>query len=353
MPSRDKKYLSIGLFVLLGFLLLAGGAILFGGGSIFAKKAYFETYFDTSVQGMDVGSAVKLRGVKIGSVESITFANAHYGEQVDLSQPLDPELRKALTYVRVLCAIDLDKHPNFTEERLKSFAEHGLIARQGSQGITGIVFVDLDFLPPQTYAEKKATFLPVRWEPDTLYIPSVPNTLQNFVDILQSISTNLKRVDFATLSEALTHLSTTIDTSIADADIPNVAHQLSEMITKMTALTVRFSDALAGIDGKTLGADIHTIASELAATTATLHEALPKLTLSTDKTLNEATAVLSSLNGLTHEISAMLSALKQKGTIADAEDSINALSRIAAQLEAFVEEIRERPSRLIFDDDEY
>ena len=70
--KQNTRYFYIGCFVLTGFLLLAFGCILFGGSELFARKVYFETYFNSSVQGLDAGGAVKFRGVPIGKVTSET-----------------------------------------------------------------------------------------------------------------------------------------------------------------------------------------------------------------------------------------------------------------------------------------
>ena len=44
----------------------------------FRKKALVETYIDESVQGLDVGSPVKFRGVPVGRVEQISLTSAEY-----------------------------------------------------------------------------------------------------------------------------------------------------------------------------------------------------------------------------------------------------------------------------------
>ena len=44
-----------------------------GAGNVFKRTVTIETYFDESVQGLDVGSAVKYRGVQIGRVTRIGF----------------------------------------------------------------------------------------------------------------------------------------------------------------------------------------------------------------------------------------------------------------------------------------
>ncbi|MCE9598526.1 MAG: MlaD family protein [Spirochaetia bacterium] len=78
MTQSKDRYYKIGLFVTLGFALLIGGMLILGAGSFFRPTIHMETYFDESVQGLDIGSAVKHRGVQIGTVESIGFVRNEY-----------------------------------------------------------------------------------------------------------------------------------------------------------------------------------------------------------------------------------------------------------------------------------
>ena len=73
MASHKLKF-SVGLFVAtgIGFALLA--IIWLGMSRIFEKGQYFVTYFNESVQGLDMESPVKYRGVAIGRVQTIGVA---------------------------------------------------------------------------------------------------------------------------------------------------------------------------------------------------------------------------------------------------------------------------------------
>ena len=60
------------------------GVVALGVGTIFQKKALVETYIDESVQGLDVGSPVKFRGVPVGKVETISLTSAEYPTEAPL-----------------------------------------------------------------------------------------------------------------------------------------------------------------------------------------------------------------------------------------------------------------------------
>ena len=44
----------------------------------FKEAALVETYIEESVQGLDIGSPMKFRGVLVGKVEEITLTSAVY-----------------------------------------------------------------------------------------------------------------------------------------------------------------------------------------------------------------------------------------------------------------------------------
>ena len=82
MKDRETNYLKIGSFVIVGLVLLIMAIIIFGSVKIFQKIIYIETYFNESVQGLSVGSPVKYRGMEIGYVKAIDFANSIYGDKI-------------------------------------------------------------------------------------------------------------------------------------------------------------------------------------------------------------------------------------------------------------------------------
>ena len=61
----------IGSFVVGAIILGVAGLIFFGPGGLFSKTQKYVLHFDSSVKGLNVGSPVRFRGVKIGQVKEI------------------------------------------------------------------------------------------------------------------------------------------------------------------------------------------------------------------------------------------------------------------------------------------
>ena len=84
--SQKANYFKLGLFVI--GALIAGIVVLLviGSGRWFERKSTIETYFNESVQGLDIGSKLKYRGVVIGEVTKISFTYLVYQQDRSMSQ---------------------------------------------------------------------------------------------------------------------------------------------------------------------------------------------------------------------------------------------------------------------------
>ena len=69
--SKPANKALIGGFVVGAIALIVAGILIFGSGRFLGKTYKFVMYFDGSVKGLNVGSSVVFRGVKIGTVTDI------------------------------------------------------------------------------------------------------------------------------------------------------------------------------------------------------------------------------------------------------------------------------------------
>ena len=74
MAVTDTNRWKLGLFVVVGLGVMTAGLALLGAARFTRPVFRAVTYFDESVQGLEVGSPVKYRGVLIGTVEEISIA---------------------------------------------------------------------------------------------------------------------------------------------------------------------------------------------------------------------------------------------------------------------------------------
>ncbi len=161
--STKPNYFKIGLFVILSVTLIVIAVVIWGAGLFTKDKIYYETYFDSSVSGLDPGAPVELSGVKIGQVENIEFVSAVYDIVTDPTK-----VSKYERYVRVLCSIEKEEAKERTgditdeqrEARVRIMEKQGLRLRLVSNILTGQALLEGIFLDP-----KRFPVLDFTWEP--------------------------------------------------------------------------------------------------------------------------------------------------------------------------------------------
>src|SRR5438445_2517394 len=197
--SAKANYFKLGLFVIGAPVALVLLLVILGSGKWFQSKTVVETYFNESVQGLDVGSKVKYRGVNVGEVTKIGFTYTKY--QLD-QLPAD-RLRYVLVEANVLPRLigsraggDITRPDTARME-----IEKGLRVRLAPQGITGTNYLEIDYVDPKTNPE-----LPISWEPADLYIPSSPSTFTQFVAAAGDIAEKLQKLDIDATLQRLNRL---------------------------------------------------------------------------------------------------------------------------------------------------
>ena len=199
--SEKANYFKIGLFFVVSVTLLTVAVVIWGAGLFTKDKIYFETYFDSPVTGLNVGSSAELMGVKIGQVESIDFASTVY----DIST--DPEtISRYEHYIRVLCSTSAEKSKervgDITDEqreaRVRNLVEQGLRLRLASNILTGQAYLEGVFVDPSRFP-----VLVIEWEPKHIYAASAPGELSTMKDSVDKILVKLEEVDVTGLTEEI------------------------------------------------------------------------------------------------------------------------------------------------------
>lgn len=182
----------VGAFVLGAFGLGIIALLAFGGVSFFSKPQRFVVYFDESIHGLDLGSPVKLRGVRVGRVVGLTI---NYDEKKNASVvAVVCEFSKNMVTDPKGATIDVA-----SREELQKLVDHGLRAQLGVLGLaTGLLFVELDFMDPREYPAG-----PPVVDAKNVVVPAMPSAISEFQANLTDILNNVKKIDFAGLSTEL------------------------------------------------------------------------------------------------------------------------------------------------------
>ena len=228
------NYFRLGLFVVAAIAAAIASILILLGPSLGKPYAEMETYFQFSISGLEVGAPVKFRGIQVGQVQEI------------LSET------KAVAVVRMR----MELAGKEVESHLQDYINHGLRIQTQLAGITGSLYLSVDFLDPKKYPADR---VPFDWKPKYLFIPSAPSLsneivenvkgflasldslninkdLQETVPVIQSLIANLERIangidpsSFNKLGSSLSNLLNQADNKINQFDI----NQLNTLIAQL------------------------------------------------------------------------------------------------------------------------
>lgn len=221
--SRKANPVTIGLFVSGAFALLTGLIVFFGTAQFYEKTEKFILFFDESVNGLSVGSAVKFKGVPIGQVTRILIR----AENQPLSSsaiPVIVELDESRLERELNVGIDISDEAAFAEQ-----INNGLRARLNTESlITGLLFIELDYVLD---ADK-----PVIVQETFVYkeIPTVPSTVQTLTQQMRQAIGVLSEADLAGTLETIQETIQLANTRLEELDVPRLVNSFSE-----TSNTVR------------------------------------------------------------------------------------------------------------------
>jgi phospholipid/cholesterol/gamma-HCH transport system substrate-binding protein/paraquat-inducible protein B len=237
--SDERRYFRLGLFVISGVILALVTLVVFGS-DLFARAGpMLETYIDESVQGLDVGAALKYRGVKIGRVEQIGFAEGLYTMRGD-----SEEVRRLGRLVVLRMRIDRswaerNGSADYEKEILRLVAQ-GLRIRVAIQGLTGTSYLEADYLDPQRNPPMK-----IAWKPAYIYVPSAQSAISRLGQSAEQVFDRLASLDLESVVSHLDNALVTLNKAVEDANLGAVSQQAVGFLTEVRS-TNRDLDKLIG-----------------------------------------------------------------------------------------------------------
>ena len=248
--SAQANFFKIGLFVIGATICLVFLLVMLGAGKLFQSKIIMETYFNESVQGLELGSKVKYRGVIVGEVKSIGFTYTRY--QLDL--PMADRLRYVMVEATILPRLlggrtgtgDLT-----VPGAVKAEIEKGLRVRLAPQGITGTSYLEIDYVDPKTNP-----VLEIPWEPVNLYIPSARSTVTQFVAAASDIVEHLRNIDLDATIANLNKLLVNTNKRIEAIDTEQISQRSSRVLAKLETKLDQLPMEKLGADGAALLAEL-------------------------------------------------------------------------------------------------
>jgi ABC-type transporter Mla subunit MlaD len=261
--NRRALHLRLGIFALAVLGGLIAMVLMLGSQQLRRKTIAYVSYFDESVQGLDLGAPVKFRGVAIGSVSAIKVAKDGHNVEVTL---------------------DIDK----SDAKLLEQERSRLRAQLASQGITGVRLVDISIVDPARHPAPELTFTP-----GPRYIPSrvslvgglessvedlqrrLPELVDQFQDVMAKLERGLDRIEeehiIPKLGDAIANAQVTMRSLrgfMQQLETANLPARTSSVLANLDAATVRARRLFESVNGATSSSS-----SELRATLRDLSDA--------------------------------------------------------------------------------
>lgn len=318
----------VGIFVLGAMLLGIIALLSFGSFNFLTKPQRFMVYFDESVSGLDLGSPVKFRGVRVGRVSqvSVTYDAATQNSVVAVMCEFN---RNILT--------DPEGDPIELADRgeLEELIAAGLRAELGILGLaTGLLYVELDMKDPDLYPVPERDLVPVNFA----IIPTAPSAISEFQASLGEILNNIKDVDIAGLAKEMHGLLSDTRTQIQNLDTTEISTELTATARafREIAESPKVPSILDNLDGAL--ADLRSTLNQI---DNSIQPTAEELTL----TLQRLRQNLDSLEDATNNASRFIAA--QNGLGSEAADALRQLGEAARAVGRLADYLERNPNALL------
>ncbi|MBN2700304.1 MAG: MCE family protein [Methylothermaceae bacterium] len=234
--SRQANPATIGAFVLGALAISVLTLMIYAGGELWSERESYVVYFSESVNGLNVGAPVKMRGVQVGKVNEILIQ--YQPEERTLRTPVVIEVD--LGRLQMGDKTGLPWQGMSSEELIKA----GLRAQLKLQSlVTGQLYVDLDFHPDTPVRlvglEKKLEEIPA--------IPSSQEEIESTIgELVKEVRQLPLKETFLTLNSTLTH----IDAVVGQPEIQSSIKKLDSILTKLDRVSGQLGPRLARVSDR-------------------------------------------------------------------------------------------------------
>ncbi len=288
--SKPASKTLIGVFVVGALALAVIAVVIFGSGKFFGDKTVDVMYFEKSVKGLNIGSPVVFRGVKIGSVKNII---------------LQFDTKELKFIIPVYVEIDFNKitpiqgWPNVEEGAyFKALIEKGLRAQLEMQSlVTGQLMINIDFFPDSPI---KFVGLDKRYRE----IPTVPSDIDQLLKQAQEIPLKelvekaMKTIE--SMDRTINSIDRTINSKDLTASLSSLADGLKEAKTVLNKVNKEIDPLLANLN------DITGSAKQIAKNSEAVPQQIGQALVSVQETLRQAEITIKSAGTIASENSTVM-----------------------------------------------
>lgn len=303
-----------------GFLLGAVGivalAIFFlSGGLLFSDQDEFVMFFDRTVQGLELGAPMKLRGVKIGEVTRIeSYLNQ---KEMNIINAVYVKVKRNEIKVG-----DLERSDDLLSTLIY---KHGMRAQLRIQSLlTGLLYIEVDF---------KGQDAEIKYWGLVAGVEELPTATTE----IEELSQIANRFDFDALSTSIRNITENLDKLVSAPETQALPENINKSLNSITRLAddldqVVMHDVKGAIDkinslAAGLNEDYPALADELQQSMVALRSAFGKL----EHTMADANHLLSDDSPLIYEV----------------VQTLDQLGKAAKKVDALAETLEREPESLL------
>jgi phospholipid/cholesterol/gamma-HCH transport system substrate-binding protein len=298
--ARRTSHLVIGLFTSIGIVIGAGVILWLGASKYFEKGDTYVTYFDESVQGLQVDSTVKYRGVDIGRVKQIRVA---------------PDNRLIEVVMKI---------------HLRGELEKTVVSELKTAGITGIVYVELDRMDPSEISRSPRVDFPSEYP----IIPSRPSAIRQILSGVDSIIEKMNQIDFGAVSTRIESAARTAENFFGSPQMRSILASLESVTAGLDSTIGKVDRAMANGKFEDALGETKAALTEARTLMKTMRDELDEMKLS--QTVGKADRLVENLDRRTR---AMSLEIRSTG---------ESLRRTSESLERLLDRLGSNPSDLFF-----
>lgn len=236
MPTRKRTSPTlIGAFVVGGLALLIITIIAAGGGRFFTRKEYAVMHFSGSIYGLQVGSPVVFRGVRLGSVTNIglVYDKAADRFSIPVLAELEPHIIRGMG----------DRRSDDEAERgetLQALVKRGLRAQLSLQSLlTGQLYVDLDLRPEKPGQLRGGSYR------SAIEIPTTPTAIQALRGQLEGLDLRKLLDDVSTIAASARSVLAGPQLKQALDNVVQITEQVNQLSQRLNQRVDPLADAAA------------------------------------------------------------------------------------------------------------